>query len=557
MSTHKSSERDLLLPNGRSKSSLPSSYTRTSENAHGGESEGKQQPSTPQVSPSDISKRSRHLILMGIWLAQFLSSLNLTLVPTMLAFIASDFKKANQASWLGTSYLLATTAFTPLYGRLANAMGRRGAIQSALLFAGVGIILCGVSASMEQLIAARFLSGMGGGGIFTMAAIITSDMYNLRTRGFIQSIGGIFYGLGMGLGGPIGGFITDWLGWRWAFLIQIPFFVLSFLLVSLNLQYTTEGSGKTPKEIIKRIDYGGIITLMGTVASLLLFLSARYNEDHPWTDRSVYAPLALTLIFLICFLLIEARLAIEPILPTYLLSHRVPVLVGTSSALVATVMGTSASVAGLHLLPNSVCISTGSIFAGWMMKKYGAYKLLNMVFGCLPFIAAATMATMSEHSGVFKQWIAIMPLGFGNAIVLQTMYIALVANLPASQMAIGTGFSQLLRGLGQVGGLAISSALFQSVLKRELSKRIRGDGAQEIISKIRHASSAIHTLPPPLQQAARDAFAVALRSVFILAATASLLAYLARIPIPDKNLEEEEEDGQSGREGNTATAPKR
>ncbi|KAF4578265.1 hypothetical protein EYR40_001574 [Pleurotus pulmonarius] len=476
----------------------------------------------------------------------------------VLAFIASDFKKANQASWLGTSYLLATTAFTPLYGRLANAMGRRGAIQSALLFAGVGIILCGVSASMEQLIAARFLSGMGGGGIFTMAAIITSDMYNLR--------------LGMGLGGPIGGFITDWLGWRWAFLIQIPFFVLSFLLVSLNLQYTTEGSGKTPKEIIKRIDYGGIITLMGTVASLLLFLSARYNEDHPvsssfllsrsspylslppvaknakWTDRSVYAPLALTFIFLISFLLIEARLAIEPILPIYLLSHRVPVL---------TVMGTSASVAGLHLLPNSVCISTGSIFAGWMMKKYGAYKLLNMVFGCLPFIAAATMATMSEHSGVFKQWIAIMPLGFGNAIVLQTMYIALVANLPASQMAIGTGFSQLLRGLGQVGGLAISSALFQSVLKRELSKRIRGDGAQEIISKIRHASSAIHTLPPPLQQAARDAFAVALRSVFILAATASLLAYLARIPIPDKNLEEEEEDGQSGREGNTATAPKR
>ncbi|KAG9225692.1 hypothetical protein CCMSSC00406_0007549 [Pleurotus cornucopiae] len=448
---------------------------------------------------------------------------------------------------------------------------------------------------MEQLIAARFLSGMGGGGIFTMAAITTSDMYNLRTRGFIQSIGGIFYGLGMGLGGPIGGFITDWLGWRWAFLIQVPFFVLSFLLVTLNLQYTIEGSGKTAKDIIKRIDYGGIITLMGTVASLLLFLSARYNEDHPvsvsfslssssshltlspvtyvkWADPYVYTPLALTFLFLLAFFLIEAYLAIEPILPIYLLSHRVPVLVGTSSALVAvcnlsvsyhfpmffqTVMGTSASVAGLHLLPNSVCISTGSIFAGWMMKRYGAYKLLNMVFGCLPFIAAATMATMNQHSGVFKQWIAIMPLGFGNAVVLQTMYIALVANIPASQMAVGTGFSQLLRGLGQVGGLAVSSALFQSVLKRELSERIRGDEAQEIIFKIRHASSTIHALPPPLQQAARDAFAVALRSVFILAAMASLLAYLARIPIPDKNLEEEVEDKQGARECSIVTAPKR
>ncbi|KAJ8519249.1 hypothetical protein ONZ45_g3780 [Pleurotus djamor] len=496
---------------------------------------------------------ARRLVLAGIWLAQFLSSLNLTLVPTMLPFISSDFQKAHQASWVGTSYLLATTAFTPLYGRLANAMGRRGATQSALAFAGTGIFLCGLSLNMEQLIAARFISGLGGGGIFTMAAIITSDMYSLRARGFVQSIGGIFYGLGMGLGGPIGGAITDWLGWRMAFLVQVPFFVVSVVLITFNLRYTTNGSGKTPKEILKRIDYGGILTLMGSVTFLLLFLTARFSQDFAWSDYRVWGALSLSVSFLALFLIVEAFVAIEPVLPMELLSNRVPVLVGCSNALVAvcnlsvsyhfpmffqTVMMTSASVAGLHLLPNSVCISTGSIFAGWMMRKYGAYKLLNMIFGFLPFLAATSLATMNQHSGVFQQWFTIMPLGLGNAVVIQTMYIALVANLPEDQMAIGTGFSQLLRGLGQVGGLAISSAVFQSVLSRELSKRIRGDNALEMITKIRHSPLVIKHLPAELQQSARDAFAVSLRSVFILAATASLLAYIARIPIPDKNLED-------------------
>ncbi|KAK7438629.1 hypothetical protein VKT23_017962 [Stygiomarasmius scandens] len=120
--------------------------------------------------PLDISKTTRYSILLGVWMATFLSSANMTLVPTMLPSISSEFRKSHQASWLGTAYLLATCTFTPLYGRLSDVMGRRSAAQTAVLFGGIGTIACGLSSSMEMLIVSRFIAGIGGGGVSTMAA---------------------------------------------------------------------------------------------------------------------------------------------------------------------------------------------------------------------------------------------------------------------------------------------------------------------------------------------------------------------------------------------------
>ncbi|KAI8974212.1 vacuolar amino acid permease [Trametes punicea] len=506
-----------------------------------------------RVGPMEISSRTRRGILAGIWAATFLSSLNTTLVATLLPSISSEFNKAHQASWLGTAYLLATCTFTPLYGRLCTVLGRRGANQVAVFFAGLGTIACGLSSSMEMLIAARFLAGMGGGGIFTTATIITSDMYSLRKRGLTQGVAAVFNSLGMGLGGPLGGFIADRLGWRWAFLIQLPLFVVSFMLTSINLHYLTPGRSKSTKEVLKRIDYGGSATLLVSVLSILVFLSTRFSEEQPWSSPTVYVPLTLGIIFALLFIYVELRIAPEPILAPFLLRERIPVLIGISNFLVATsnftvmynfptwfqtVMLTGASEAGAHLIPNGISVSCGSLFAGWYMHRTGKYKRLSLIFGIFPFVAATLMALMREDSPPIQQWLSILPLGFGNAVVLQTTLIALLAHLPADAMAVGTGFGQLFRGIGQVGGVAISAALFQSILNDELHKRINGPDAEETISKIRHSSTLVAKLPPDLQRAARDSYAISLRAVFIMAAVSTLLAYIVRLPIPDKPLDQ-------------------
>ncbi|EKM56125.1 uncharacterized protein PHACADRAFT_184826 [Phanerochaete carnosa HHB-10118-sp] len=510
-----------------------------------------------QPGPLEISKTTRYGILAGIWAATFLSSFNTTLVATLLPGISSEFKKSHQASWLGTAYLLAICTFTPLYGRLCNVMGRRGANQTAVFFAGLGTLCCGLSSNMEMLIAARFLGGLGGGGIVTTATIITNDMYSLRERGLTQGVAAVFNSLGQGLGGPVGGYISDRLGWRWAFLLQVPMFLISFIFTSINLNYVTPGRSKNTKEVLKRIDYGGSFTLFMSVLAFLVFLSTRYSEEYPWSSPVVFIPLAIAILSAVAFVYVELYVAPEPVLAPFLLQQKIPVLVGISNFLVSmcnftvmynfptwfqTVMLTSASEAGAHLIPNGISISCGSLFAGWIMHRTGKYKRLNLIFGLFPFVAAILLSLMREDSPPAVLWLSILPLGFGNAVVLQTMLIALLAHLPQSQMAVGTGFGQLFRGIGQVGGVAISAAVFQSVLDDELHKRVpKDDNREEMINKIRHSATLVGSLRPDLQRAARDSYAIALRAVFIMAACSTFLAYLARLPIPDKSLDIEPE----------------
>lgn len=147
------------------------------------------------IGPLDTARSTRYAILAGLWSATFLSALNTTLVATLIPSISSEFNKSNEASWLGTSYLLAVCTFTPLYGRLCNAMGRRGANQLAVFVACLGTVACGFSRNMEMLVVARFLSGVGGGGIMTTTTIIMSDMYSMRSRGLAQGFSSLFSGL--------------------------------------------------------------------------------------------------------------------------------------------------------------------------------------------------------------------------------------------------------------------------------------------------------------------------------------------------------------------------
>ncbi|KAF7314937.1 Vacuolar amino acid permease [Mycena indigotica] len=506
-----------------------------------------------RVGPLEISAATRRWILAGMWLGTFLGALNLTLVPTMMPAISSEFQKFHQASWLGTANFLASCTFTPLYGRLCNVLGRRRAYQLAIVLTGAGAVGCGLAQSMEGLIAARFIAGMGGGGVFTASTIIVSDMYSLRERGLVQALASVFNSFGMGLGGPIGGLITDLWGWRAAFLMQIPLFVASAVITQVNVNYVTdsETKSKSTKAILKRIDYFGSLSLLTFVGAFVLFLSSRYNESLPWLNPLVLVPLVISAVFMVIFVVVELFVAPEPVMPMSLLQQKIPVLVGASNFFAnacifsvtyffplwfQVVKLQSASTAGLHLMPNSVSLSLGSIFAGWMMHKTGRYKTINAIFGAFPFFGAIFIASLREDSGWVQSWLSIVPFGFGNAVVLQTLLIALLAHLPQSQMAVGTGFGQLFRGLGQVGGVAMASAVFQAQLDSELRRRFP-PGSDELIMNIRRSSGFLRQLGPEDRRLARDAYALSLKAVYALAAVSTLLAYIVRMPIPDQDLD--------------------
>ncbi|GAA6060890.1 hypothetical protein JCM10212_000173 [Sporobolomyces blumeae] len=516
--------------------------------------------------PTEMPKGRRNMILVAVWLGVFLGALDGTIVATLISDISSSFQKSNQAGLLGTSYLLSTATFTPLYGRMADIVGRRSALLLALTLFTAGTALCGFAPSMEALLVGRLVAGMGGGGLMSVSSIVASDLIPLKQRALFQGLANLWFGAGSGLGGPLGGFISDSLGWRTAFIGQLPLLLLAAGLVFKNLTYKTQGQGKSKREMIRRIDYLGSLTLVLGLGSLLFALSLKNDRNEPWSSPLVWVPLIVFAISTIAFVLVEAYYSAEPVMPLRILKDRNGLFVGLINFTVSfvsfsilyfypqffeIVQQKTASQAGAHLLPNSIALSVGSLFAGWVIRKTGRYWWLIVVTSFFPIIALTSFIFLDETSGFVHSWLSILPSGFGFASVITSGLIAIIASVDRSDMATATGLTYLFRYVGQVVGVASSASLLQAVLTSELHKRITGKGADKVIEKIRHVATIIPSLPSDQQVAARAAYLEALRAVFVLNLVVAVLCFLTSLPIREYSLPEtfkEEEEQRLERE---------
>jgi MFS family permease len=160
--------------------------------------------------------------------------------------------------------------------------------------------------------------------MMSVSSIVASDLVPLKKRGLIQGVANLFYGLGAGIGGPLGGFLSDRVGWRAAFLIQVPVVCLSITLVSFLLYYRVPGQDESKKPSLSRIDWAGSFTLIVAVATLLLAMSFKTNELKAWSDATVWAPLIVSVIFLALFIYVEARISKEPVMPIRLVTQKSP-----------------------------------------------------------------------------------------------------------------------------------------------------------------------------------------------------------------------------------------
>ncbi|KAI0786360.1 MFS general substrate transporter [Abortiporus biennis] len=509
-----------------------------------------------------ISRTDLIWVLAGLWSAVFLGALDGTIVATLLSPIGSYFNESNRSSYIGTSYLLSVCCFTPLYGRLSDILGRKGAMLLALSLFGSGTLLCGLAPSMDSLIAARAIAGMGGGGVMTVSSIAVTDLIPLRQRGLYQGMTNILFGLGAGLGGPLGGWMNDTFGWRSAFLLQMPILAFSFFLVILkvNIKLPEEVRNQSLHTKLRRIDFFGSLTLVGTVGCLLLGLSLKSTEELPWSHILIWGLLVASLVFCIFFVLVESYWAPYPVMPMRLVTQRTPLAVslsnffGSAAAFsmlynvplyFSAVRLNSSTDAGLHLLPHSVAISTGSVFAGWVMRKTGKLYGLTLVSCALTVIAATMVAMWNENTSNFHLWVDIAPQGLGMASVITTTLIAMIASVGKEDLAVATGITYLFRTTGQVLGVSLSGALLQAILTNKLRERIQCPDAAEIIEAIRHSTSIIPDLSEPLRKAAVDSYDDALRVVFICQAALNFICLLCCIPIQENPLpgthEEQEE----------------
>ncbi|KAH9062096.1 MFS general substrate transporter [Lactarius vividus] len=509
-------------------------------------------PASPDPTLIHVSRADLVWILVGLWSPVFLGALDGTIVATLMTPIGNYFNKSNQASYIGTSYLLSVCCFTPLYGRLSDILGRRGAMLLGLTLFGAGTICCGIAPSMEALIAARAVAGMGGGGIMTVSSVTLTDLVPLKQRGLYQGLANIMFGLGSGIGGPLGGWMNDTFGW---YVNKIPILAFSFVLVLLKVSVpiSQEVKNQSLYSKMRRMDFTGSATLAITIGCLLLGFSIQSSESLPWSHPLIYGLFITSAVFAVLFAAVEAWWAPYPVMPFHLITQRTPLAVcmsnffGSMAAFItiynvplyfSAVRLNSSTDTGLHLLPHSIALSSGSVFAGWIMRRTGKLYTLTLVSAALAVYSSIQIAMWNENSSQWHLWVDIVPQGFGMASVITSTLIALIACVSKTDVAVATGITYLFRTTGQVLGVSLSGTLLQSILLFKLRQRIHGPNAEEVISfpSRVHSTDAVKSLDPVLRKLAIESYADALRVVFICQLVLNVLALLSCTAIQENPL---------------------
>lgn len=502
------------------------------------------QPQREDIDGTPIAKEPTTLelvlVLGSIWLGVFLAALDATVVATLSAPISSSFNSLSLLSWIATSYLISNAAFQPLSGRLTDIYSRRAGLIFSNIFFGTGNLICGLATDEWVIIAGRVVAGIGGGGLTAISTFVTSDLVPLRRRGVWQGIGNICYGTGMGLGSIFGGVVNDSLGWRWAFLIQVPFVVLSTILIWFTVKVPVK---ETDRSRIKRVDFLGAFTLIVFLVMLLTGLNAGGNQV-PWNHPLVLTSLPLSAVFLVLFIYVEDKIATEPVIPVRLLLNRTvgfACLTNWFSTMAVfgllyyvpiyfQVQGYTLTAAGIRLVPEAVGTALGSLGSGMIMRITGRYMVLNYLVMALMVACSALFCTLELNAPSWLTMLGLFGLGLSYGAMLTITLVALISAVDHHYHSVVTSASYAFRSTGSTIGITIASAVFQNVLKKGLWARF-GDreDAGERIPRIRDSLDEIWRLPFDWRQGVLDTYMLSLRAIFFTLLGVTVLAALASV----------------------------
>ena len=439
------------------------------------------------------------------------------------------------------------TAFQPLYGKLSDIFGRKACLLFAYAVFGVGCLCCGLARNINQLIAARALAGIGGGGMTTVVSILMSDIIPLRDRGQWQGYLNIIHATGSASGAPLGGLLADSIGWRWAFLSQAPLSLLAMVAVGFTLKMPTKDDSNWVQKL-RRIDFIGAITLMAAVVTLLIGLDRGSNVTwrDAWTIGLVCASVPLFCIFVA----VETWVASEPFAPKSVIFERALIaaylcnfwsMAGIFGMLFYVPLyfqafdDLSATQAGTRLVPGVAATVTGSLFGGFYMKRTGKYYWITVcgysatVIG-LGLVLIFTGLVVNSTAGIIC---GMMVAAFGNGVGVTTTLIGLIANAGHENQAIATACSYLFRSLGSTFGLSLSATAANQTLRSRLQSRLgSGEDAEKIARAVRQSLEYLKELEPSIREAVRQAYAESTRTAFalqiVLASGAALSAWWIR-----------------------------
>jgi EmrB/QacA subfamily drug resistance transporter len=482
-----------------------------------------------------MSKRQTLEALSGLLLALFVGLLSTTIVSNALPTITARLEGTqSQYTWVVTAALLAATAATPIWGKLADLTSKKLLVQLAIVVFVVGSALCGLAQSMGMLIGFRVLQGIGMGGLQSLAQVVIGAMIPPRERGKYSGYLGAVMAVAT-VGGPLlGGVIVDtsWLGWRWTFYVCVPFALVALVLLQKTLHLPTL---RRPVSI----DWLGATLITAAVSVLLIWVTFAGNE-FDWLSWQTAAMAGGGVVALLLVLLVESRVR-EPIIPLPILRDRTTALAILASVAVGVGMfgasvffgqyfqiarGWSPTKAGLATIPMIAALLVASTVSGQLITRFGKWKRY-LVAGTLLLVGGMGLLGTIDHTtsyAVMAGYMALLGLGVGMS--MQNLVLAVQNTVDLRSIGAATSVVTFFRSMGGAAGVSVLGSIAANRVSDQVAEGLvamglpapQGGGSESLD---------LTGLPAPVQELVRGVYGDVIGDVFVIAAVISAVAVLA------------------------------
>ncbi|CCB76286.1 MULTISPECIES: MDR family MFS transporter [Streptomycetaceae] len=506
-------------------------------------------PADP-AAPEALPRRRLHLLLAALMLGMLLAALDQTIVGTALPTIAGKLGGMREYSWVVTVYLLATTATTPLYGKVSDLYGRRPVFLFSIGTFLAGSLLAGMAQNMTELIATRGIQGVGGGGLITLALTIVSDVVPPRERGRYQGLFGAVFGISSIAGPLLGGYFAQ-SDWRLIFYLNIPLGLVAAAFAWRLLTWVPH------RRRSHRVDYLGAFLLVAAVSCLLLATSWG-GQEYPWGSAPVVALFAAGAVLAVVFVLAETRAA-EPILPLRLFTLRTVTLACLATFVLGcalfgsiiyvpmylqVVKGASPTASGLQMLPMMGGMIVTSTLSGRLISRVGRYKWFLVTGSVLIAAGLALLGRLETGTSVWWAGLFLAVLGVGAGLLMQPLVLAVQNAVDLRDLGIATATSTFSQSLGGSFGTAVLGAVLSTRLAEALTARLRalpggggsGAGGGSGPGTLLKDPAAIGRLPEAVRSAVQHAFTDALHVLFGTGAAVAVVMVVMTLLLPDTPL---------------------
>jgi EmrB/QacA subfamily drug resistance transporter len=492
------------------------------------------------------SPREIRIVLSGLLIAMLLAMLDNMIVGTAMPTIVGDLGGVNHLSWVVTAYILATTASTPIWGKLGDLYGRKGVFMTSIVIFLAGSALSGLSQNMNELIAFRAIQGLGAGGLIVGVMSIMGALVPPRERGKYQGMFAAVMAVAM-IGGPlVGGAITDHLSWHWIFYINLPLGALALVVIAITLHLPQQRSSA-------RIDYLGAGLLTVGIVSLVL-VTTWGGQTYAWGSWQVAGLLVLAAVSLAAFLRVEQRVALrgeEPVLPLHVFRSRNFSLICGLGFVVGFVMfgaitflplyqqsvqGASATNSGLLLMPMMMGMLVVSLVVGQAVTRTGRYKIYPVIGTLVMTAGMLLLSRLDVHTSRTTSALFMVVLGAGMGFLMQITMLVAQNSVPLRDIGVASSSSTFFRTIGGSFGVSLFGALFSSRVTHTMTDRLGAAGGTAVAGHAQLTPGMLGTLPAPVRDAYDHAVSSGVQSIFLWGALISVIGigvavFLQEVPL--------------------------